>query len=253
MPRRMKALLDEERGTVMTLTALALPLLIMLLGAVTELGQALAVRSELQTAADAASLAGAQQGERWMAVSIRRDCTATHKYWVEGWYHCTKTDEKTGGCVEGHWHSGYWAYRSYSISDPSPPRLDRVRKAEILDREGWRNHTWAGTHNGDPASCTPRDVTVDRQWSEFPPDTRDTSQAYGWLNAARLPPGVNPTFGVAVADDATNPGCGADPNCAPNAVTVVAEATVPTHFLRLAGIDGIPVRVVGRAYTRAAN
>lgn len=253
MPRRPKALLAEERGTVMTLTALVLPLFIMLLGAVTELGQAMVVRAELQTAAESGGLAGAQQGERWMAVSIRRDCTATHRYWVEGWYHCTATDPETGKCTEGHWHSGYWATNTYSFPDPSPPHLDRALKAEILDREGWRNHTWSGTHNGNPASCTPREVTVDRQWSEFLPDTRDTAQAYAWMNAARLPAGVNPTFAVIAADDATNPGCGADPNCAPNAVTVVAEATVPTHFLRLAGIDGIPVRVVGRAYTRAAN
>ncbi len=240
--------LRDERGVLMPWTAVTLPLLLMMLGAAADLGTAMAARAGLQTMADAAASAGAAQGERWLSATVRRDCQATHTYWVKPWYHCLETDPKTGRCTDGHWHEGHWASYSYSIPDPEPPVVGEVKKAEFIDRGGWRGYTWSGSHNGDPASCTPGGYTLDKQWSEFPhPDTENVSEATGWRNGAFLPAGVTPKLDLAIEERS------AGVAGAPDAVTVVASAVVPTHFLGIVGIKEIPVRALGRAYTSPSD
>lgn len=244
----MKRLPRDERGILMPWTAVTLPLLLMMLGAASDLGLAMATRAGLQTMADAAAAAGAAQGERWLAATVERDCQATHTYWVEPWYHCLMRDPETGQCSEGHWHDGYWSSYTYRFADPNPPAVGRIKKADFIDRGGWRDYAWNGNHNGDPASCTPSGYTIDKQWSEFPrPDTENVTEATGWQNGVFLPAGVTPRLDLGVEEKS------ASVAGAPDAVTVAASAVVPTHFLRIVGIKEIPVRTLGRAYTRPSN
>lgn len=244
----MMRFMHDERGVLMPWTAIILPLLLMMLGAATDLGLAMATRAGLQTMADAAAQAGAAQGERWLAATVQRDCQATHSYWVEPWYHCLEADPKAGKCRDGHWHEGHWASYSYSIPDPEPPAVDRIKKAALIDRAGWQGYTWSGTHNGDPASCVPAGYTLTKQWSEFPrPDTDNATLATGWRNGDWLPAGVSPKLDIAIE------GGSASMAGAPDAVTVVASAVVPTHFLRIVGIEEIPVKALGRGYTSPSN
>lgn len=198
---------ESEQGATLVLVAIYVSLLLVLAGLALDFGRGHLLRAQLQTALDAAVLAGSLQAEPWATITVeRRRWYRVRDYcWDperEEWYHCGY-----------HWE---WERADFSLTGT---------EAALVWRQEWR----------ESRDCQWRyeclGFTIDAAWVELPDDAVDVARDVFGRNAT-WPRG---RVGAIIRELEI----GADPNAA--RVTGRATLAMPTTFLRLAGVDEIEV------------
>ena len=194
----MRRLFRRNRGAVMVLAAACITVLLLMAGLALDFGRIHLLRTHLQTAVDAASLAGALQAIPMVDVRVNR------RVWVE---------ETCQDPVSGEWYDcSHW--------ETADPVVLSGTYRDLIDENGWRR----GPHCERPYSCRSR--TILREWLILPPSTEPVARDTFWLNA-RWP--VSGSLGPEVRSLEI----GVDQ--AATSVTATARLRAPTTFLRLAG------------------
>lgn len=198
----------EQGGAAMVLLAISLMTLLLVTGLALDYGRAHLLRAQLQTALDAATLAGALQATPWVEITVRR------RYWYRATDYCYDPDNGIFYPCGAHWE---WR-------DASVPGL--VGREYDLLPDGWRRRVdcaWRYECLG---------AQVDRAWIELKPD------AYDWARDAfrRNADWPQGPAGVRVRDFWIGPDPGGRPWVAGRAVLAF-----PTSFLRLVGIGEVAV------------
>lgn len=199
---------QRQRGASLVMTAIFLFILLLFCGLALDYGRAYLLRAQLQTAVDAAVLAGALQAEPWVEIVVRR------WRWRQVWEYCWDPER------EEWYRCGYhWERRRADVT------LEGNENA-LLYREEWRelvDCSW-------PYQCLePPEVT--REWIILPDDAGDWARQ-AFLRNADWPDGPG---GVNLRElwFGTNPDAGA--------VMARARAALPTTLLRLVGIGEVEV------------
>jgi len=149
----LRALIRCQRGVVIPLAAITLAAMILVAALAVEVGAAILQREHMQTAVDAAALAGALNAEPWLAIRVDR---SRHL--------CEEVPDEKGVLQRSCW----WEYDSVNLTG---------RQEELVG-------TWparAGCGSGG-WSC-PGSPEVLRRWVEFPADTQRVVEAAFWANA----------------------------------------------------------------------
>lgn len=195
----------------MVMAALSLTVLLLFAGLALDFGRAHLLRAQLQTAVDAAALAGALQVVPMVELSIPR------------W----EAEDDT--CTDPVTHREYTCRHWYATS---PVDLEGP-EWNLLNLGGWRSA--AGAQCTWPFRCnSPRIV---REWLVLPPSTAGVAENTFYKNAA-WPVG---DFGARV----DNLEIAIDPDKAQ--VTATAALTTPTSFLKLVGIQELHIARTGSA------
>jgi|GEM_PF-5698741 len=212
MWRRVAArALREQGGAVTVFVAAAMMALLLFAGMALDFGRAHLLRAQLQTAVDAASLAGALQVVPMAELSITR--WETYEDWCQDPvtqkpYRCMETRQAPNVTVSGT----QW---------------------DLLHQNLWRQA--AGGACLWPYNCTT--YRLAREWLVLPSDTDDVATAAFYQNA-RWQGGSS----GAQVDGLT---IGTDPLKAE--VTATATLTTNTHFLKLVGIRELRLTRTGSA------
>lgn len=204
----------DERGAVMVVAAAALTALLLFAGLALDFGRGHLLRAQLQTAVDAAALAGALQAVPMAELQVSR--------WVAETEECTDPITRK-------------PYRCVSWSNASPVTVSGAERY-LIRQGGWRTAT-AGDCSW-PYRCSPT-YSVERRWLQLPADDsiRQVARSTFYENA-RWPGG---SAGPQVQQLEVS----ADP--LKTEVTATASLTMPTTFLRLAMIDHLQITRTGSA------
>jgi hypothetical protein len=196
----------------MVLAALSLTALLLFAGLALDFGRAHLLQAQLQTALDAAALAGALEVVPMVELSLDR--------WVSVTETCYDPQtRKPYSCM--HWES-------------TSPVVLSGRAWDLLHLGGWRSA--AAPRCNWPYRCAGEPRTV-REWLVLPPTTTAVSEDAFQKNA-RWPAG---DFGPHI----DNLNISYVQNTAE--VTATATMTVPTSFLKLAGIRELHIARTGSA------
>ncbi|HYF78410.1 MAG TPA: pilus assembly protein TadG-related protein [Symbiobacteriaceae bacterium] len=215
--RRVRSFLSrlrrDTRGAVMVMAAASFTALLLFAGLALDFGRAHLLRAQLQTAVDAASLAGALQVvpmvqlriDRWEWIhSICRDPVSGRQY------DCSTWETTSPAIVEGpHW--------------------------DLVYLGGWRNYT--GGQCNWPYQCgTPH---IAREWAVLPESTAPVARNTFAQNASWPTGSLGPqVLDLTVTIDRSKP--------VPE-VTATATMSMPTTFLKLAGIEQLQFTRSGTA------
>ncbi len=209
MRHLLNRLRSEEGGAVMVIAAVSFTVLLLFAGLALDFGRAHLLKAQLQTAVDAAALAGALQVVPMVEIDVER------MHW----------EDRT--CVDP---KSKKAYDCSSWEWSSPARLSGP-EWDLVRNEGWR---------GSP-SCTGRywcqDYTVVRQWLILPPTTIPVAEETFRENSV-WPGG---SHGATVRDLRVSM------DQVKVEVTATATLTTPTSFLKLAGINELRMTTTGSA------
>lgn len=204
----MRVRWGDQRGAAMVMTAIYLSTLLLFIGLALDYGRAHLLRAQLQTALDAATLAGALQSDSWVEITVLR----RQWYKVTDW--CWDPDN-------GDYYrcGSHWEYRNADVC------CIKGLEQDLLPA-GWRGRVDC---NWTYDCLGPR---VDRAWLVM----RDS--AYDWARDAFARNATWPqgSGGVALREFWVGPDPGGQTRLAGKAVVAL-----PTSFLRLAGITEIPV------------
>lgn len=202
----------EERGAVMVMAALSLTVLLLFAGLALDFGRAHLLKAQLQTAVDAAALAGALQVVPMVELEMGR--------WegVQVWCQ-DMVSKKMYPCI--HWERA------------TPVRVTGTHW-DLVNKEGWRA-AFAPYCNW-PYRCE-GDYTKVREWLILPPTTTGVAEETFRKNAV-WPGG---SFGARVEDlrvsmDQVNV-----------EVTATATMSTPTSFLKLVGMNELRFTRTGSA------
>ncbi len=207
-----RRLWQQERGAVMVLAAVTLTILLLFAGLVLDFGRAHLLRAQLQTAVDAASLAGALQVVPMVELEVRR--------WraYEEWCVDPVTEEQ---------------YRCLQWRRTSPARASGTQW-ELIHLGQWRQAIRSQCRW--PYRCANR-YTIVREWLVLPSSTVPMAENTFYLNAnwpqGRLAPRVR-RLRVTT-------------NQARAEVTATATLSMPTTFLKLVGIRELEFTRTGTA------
>ncbi|HWI64197.1 MAG TPA: Tad domain-containing protein [Symbiobacteriaceae bacterium] len=212
MAAMLNRLRRETQGAVMVMAASTLTILLLFAGLALDFGRAHLLRAQLQTAVDAASLAGALQVIPMVELTIDR--------WEEVVDTCTDpVTKKPYSCRSWEW---------------APPAQVSGPQWDLLNLGQWRAR--AGAQCSSPYRCSspPR---VTREWLVLPESTvpvaRNTfSQNAQWPGGALGPQVQDVTITM---------------NQAKAEVTARATMTMPTTFLKLVGIRELRFTRTGSA------
>lgn len=135
-------MLRDEKGYALLFTVLTVSVLILFAGLTTDFARLWVAREDLQTAVDAAALAGAGEAQRYVKITVQ-----------PGWYEC---DEDGCWCVHGSSHS------------------TTGKERQLIDQGGWRRHPCDRFHGIErrwieyPSSTgTVAMQTLDLNWPRF--------------------------------------------------------------------------------------
>jgi hypothetical protein len=132
-------LLHDQRGVVLLMTCLVLVAILLLAGIGTDLARAWVAREDLQTAADAAALAGSRSGERYVKITVRYGhCN-----------YCCNKDGECSCCCECEW-----------------PETLTGKEKYLIDNGGWRKGT-----------CCDSFLGIEDRWIEYPAETYDIADS----------------------------------------------------------------------------
>lgn len=131
--------LRDERGAVLLMTVLLMVVLLLMAGLAVDFTRAWVAGEQLQTAVDAASLAGARHAERYVTVTVWRG----HEEWTD----CCN-EEDCWPCP-------------YCVQDDVVDLTGQEKY--LVDRWGWMNH-WCDIFMG-----------IRNRWLVFPPDTESVA------------------------------------------------------------------------------
>lgn len=202
----------EQEGAVMVIAAVSFTIILLFAGLALDFGRAHLLKAQLQTAVDAAALAGALQVVPMVELELDR--------WkaVDSW--CTDPISQV----------------PYNCLDWERAPSVRVSGTEwdLLRQDGWRS---AFASRCDwPHRCD-SDYKVVRQWLVLPPTT--TGVAEDTFRKNSVWPGGS--HGATVRDLRVSV------DQVKVEVTAAASMTTPTSFLKLAGINELRVSVTGSA------
>jgi hypothetical protein len=141
--RRSRAVLKDERGTIMVQMCVVMTVLWLFAGLAVDIARAWVAREELKTAVEAASLAGALNGEKHVELTVRRahqECSVDE----DGRTHCRCV---TDGII-----------------------TVRGTEEELIDEKGWRR-----------SSCD-KLLGYENRWIEYPSDTKSLTETVLDLN-----------------------------------------------------------------------
>jgi hypothetical protein len=203
---------EQERGAVMVMAAVSLTILLLFAGLALDFGRAHLLRAQLQTAVDAAALAGALQVQPMAEIAVDRWKATESSCW-------DPTSERNYPCLS--WES------------TSPARATG-RQFDLFHQGGWRSAIAAQC--SWPYRCG-NTYRIVREWLILPPSTQSVTEQAFYMNAT-WPPGP---LGAAVHDlhVATNPTTAE--------VTATATLSTPTSFLKLVGISQLQFTRTGTA------
>jgi len=193
----------------MVVAAVAFTVLLLFAGLALDFGRAHLLRSELQTALDAAALAGAL--EVVPMATIERD------RWVAS--EATCTDPVTG-----------LNYPCLAWSSTSPATATGT-ESQVLKNNAWLAATAAQC--AYPYRCGTYRVV--KQWQEMPPSTSAKAQEAFQTNARWQ------------RQDVQVSGFRVEVNAVTHEVTTTATMTMPTSFLRLVGMSALTFTRTGGA------
>lgn len=199
----------EQRGAAMILTAVSLMTLLLLTGLALDYGRAHLLRAQLQTALDAAALAGALQSEPWVKVTVLR------REWFQVQDQCW--DPENGVWYGCGWH---WESRSADSCCLTGKEID------LVYREAWRQQVACGW----PYDCL--GTRIEESWIVLGDSALDWARDAFARNAA-WPRGPG---GVTLREFWVGPDPGGQARVAARAVLAL-----PTGFLRLAAVSEIRV------------
>lgn len=200
----------EERGAVMVMAAATLTILLLFAGLALDFGRAHLLRAQLQTAVDAASLAGALQVIPMVDLTIERMELVDRTCY-------DPVTKKPYDCPEWQWRQ--------------PIQLSGSEYDLLPDR--WL--TVAGYQCAWPYSCHTMRIT--REWRLLPESTVPVSQNTFHQNATWPAGALGPQVqNLTITIDQ-----------AKAEVTARATMTMPTTFLRLAGISELTFTRKGSA------
>ncbi|MDK2816266.1 MAG: hypothetical protein PWR22_895 [Moorella sp. (in: firmicutes)] len=144
---QIRTLKNDERGVVLLMTVMIIALLLLLAGLATDFARLYVAREELQTAVDAAALAGSRQGVRYVTITV-------------GYGHC-ETCCGLDGCS------------CCCVCDP-PVTLTGAEK-KLVEEGGWRRGT-----------CCDRFLGYEDRWIEYPANTTAVASSILNLNWPRF-------------------------------------------------------------------
>lgn len=122
----------DERGFALLFTVLTVSVLLLFAGLATDFARLWVAREDLQTAVDAAALAGAGEGQRHVKITVGQGD------WV-----CHTSDDGTVSCS----------------CEPRPSRTMVGTERQLIEQGGWRRHR-----------CD-YFLGIERRWIEYPPST----------------------------------------------------------------------------------
>lgn len=202
----------EQHGAVMVMAALTLTILLLFAGLALDFGRAHLLKAQLQTAVDAAALAGALQVVPMVELSIER--SVAEEQWCED--PVSKTKYR---CV--HWY-------------PTSPALVSGTHWDLVRHSRWREA--AGGQCNWPYSCAGT-YRIVREWLILPSSTNSVAET-AFAKNATWPTSLSGTRveGLMIQTD-------------PRRVEVTATATLttPTTFLKLIGIRTLVFTRTGSA------
>lgn len=202
----------EESGAVMVIAAVALTTLLLFAGLALDFGRAHLLRAQLQTAVDAASLAGALQVIPMVSLEVDR--------WEE--VAITEYDQYSG--------KPYVRYVQVQV----PAAGAAGTEWDLIRRGGWR-HAIAWQCRS-PYICTD-DYRIVRQWLVLPANTATVARETFHRNAVW--PGGSGGAQLTGLDVGIDQG--------KVEVTTTARLQAPTTFLKLAGIPYLQIHRTGSA------
>lgn len=208
----LQRLRRDQQGATMVLAAASLTLLLLFAGLALDFGRAHLLRTHLQTAVDAAALAGALQVIPMVELEIPR------------WRRVPDTcfDPVTGAPYRCY----YW--------EPAPPARVSGPRWDLINRGQWRQAV--GSQCTSPYRCDSAYQIV-REWLILPPNTIPVAE--NAFHANETWPGGSSGIRVTGLAVSTNP--------ARVEVTATATMTVPTSFLKLIGIGELRLTRTGSA------
>lgn len=144
--------LQSESGIVLPLVALTLLVMVLVAALTTEIGAAILQREHLQTAVDAAALAGALNAEPWLAAEVLRSRLV-----------CQQVADQKGNLVP----SCSWSYET----------------VQLTGRQSVLTRSWAAQAGCDTGgwTCTSRPQVI-RRWITFPSGTAQVVTDTFWAN-----------------------------------------------------------------------
>lgn len=207
-----KRLRRSERGATLVLTAVAMSALFLFAGLALDFGRAYLLKAQLQTAVDAAALAGALQVIPMAEISISRRKAEETQCWdpVAGTYY---------SCLS-------W--------EPASNKVITGTQWELIHQKRWRQA--AGAACTWPYRCT--DYRVVREWLVLPASTVPTAentfhQNERWPSGGALAARVR-GLSVSINHDKAE-------------VTARARMSTPTTFLKLVGMRELTFERKGTA------
>lgn len=202
----------EESGAVMVIAALSLTTLLLFAGLALDFGRAHLLRAELQTAVDAAALAGALQVVEMVSLESDR--------WREVEQECY---DPTSGKP----------YICYDLVEASPARASGT-KSDLVRSGGWRREMRPACQGRYICSDNYRVV---REWLLLPDSTAGVARQT-FLRNAVWPGGSGgaEVQGIEIQVDQSR-----------TEVTATATLRAPTTFLKLAGISYLQIHRTGTA------
>ncbi|KJS10672.1 MAG: hypothetical protein VR67_17470 [Peptococcaceae bacterium BRH_c8a] len=193
----------------MLMTVILLVMLLVLAGIGADLARWYVANEQNQTAVDAASLAGALSGERYVTIEVQYAHTEKR---------CSTRADGTKRC------------RTVCISDPPVTRTGKEKT--LVDEGGWRRGT-----------CRDRFLGFRERWIEFPGDTESIASAVFSYNRPQL---LKSSHGGQL--DNTQFNAYDNGRYAPS-VVAQSEGKLDTFLLHLIGIKNLPVGNCGQSST----
>jgi hypothetical protein len=208
----LQRLRHEQQGVVMVLAAVSLSILLMFAGLALDFGRAHLLRAQLQTAVDAAALAGSLEVIPMVTIEVPR------LKWTDRTCYDPITQEP---------------YDCSSWRRTTPARVSGT-EWDLFWQDHWRARV--ASQCNDPYQCADY-YNVVRRWLDLPPGTRAVAENAFNLNATW--PGGSSGIRITKLEVDTVPTRGE--------VTATATMVVPTSFLRVAGIAQLTLNRTGTA------
>ncbi len=156
-PAPLRLRVHREEGVVLPLVALTLLAMVLVAALSTEVGAAILEREHLQTAVDAAALAGTLNAEPWMSVQVQRSRL-----------NCKWDTDSTGQPVQ----SCFWSYDAVALTGRQNDLVRNWAAEAGCGAAGWR--------------CAARPQVLHR-WVIFPPGTAEVVRQTFWANVPSRP------------------------------------------------------------------
>jgi len=201
--------IKDERGVMLLMAVIVVAVFLILAGIGADLARWYVANEQNQTAVDAASLAGALHGQRYVTIEVQY------------------------GHIEKKCHrdsNGHKKCKNVCVSDP--PVIKTGDEKSLVEEGGWEKGT-----------CCDKFLGIKERWIEYPNDTNSVAEAVFNYNT----PGMltSRSGGKQTALDINSYDSG---SYAPS-VSAKSQGSIKTELLHIIGIDTIGVNNCGQSGT----